>query len=291
MEQQVIGAIVMESVSEPMKPKILQTVNEPNMFFVRFETCLQSFDCFNRNKRNYNSAPMKEAFSADHIVELLRKGTWVGENGHPDSENIKRILTIDPTKICHRICDYNFRGNMVYATIETLNDDGYGKQFSRHILQGLHPSFSLRALAAITKLGDGRGIIKTRPHIVTYDRVILPSHKEAYMDNSKEITVVKSATEAYDVYSDYEPATENSYIDAIYSVQESTSLIDYIKDESKNVKDIVSFFDAELNKVKLVKEDTLLIDNGEKKYHVYLEDYIQKDINDYFIKLNNEYFK
>ena len=84
----------MESAMEPMQPKIIETVNDPNMFFVRFRTCLQSFDCFNRNKRNYNLRPMMEAIKADHIQELLYKGTWCGENGHPDSTDIKRILPV-----------------------------------------------------------------------------------------------------------------------------------------------------------------------------------------------------
>lgn len=277
----------MESAMEPMKPKIIETVNEPNMFYVRFRTCLQSFDCFNRNKRNYNLRPMMEAVKADHIQELLYKGTWCGENGHPDSTDIKRILSIDMTKICHRIIDLEFQGNLLYGTIETLNDDAWGKQFTKHILQGLHPSFSLRALAAITKLGDGRGIIKTKPHIVTYDRVILPSHREAYMDNSKPITLVQSATESATIQESYIPEG-NTFDDTVHEVNESAiaSVLDYVKEESSTFKELATFFDANYDSVSLVDESKVCINDGDRKIIVCLEDYIRHDIASYMSDIN-----
>ena len=285
--EQVQGYIVMESAMEPMKPKIIETMNEPNMFYVRFRTCLQSFDCFNRNKRNYNLRPMMEAVKADHIQELLYKGTWCGENGHPDSTDIKRILSIDMTKICHRIIDLEFQGNLLYGTIETLNDDAWGKQFTKHILQGLHPSFSLRALAAITKLGDGRGIIKTKPHIVTYDRVILPSHREAYMDNSKPITLVQSATESATIQESYIPEG-NTFDDTVHEVNESTiaSVLDYVKEESSTFKELATFFDANYDSVSLVDESKVCINDGDRKIIVCLEDYIRHDIASYMSDIN-----
>lgn len=286
--EQVQGYIIMESAMEPMQPKIIETVNDPNMFFVRFRTCLQSFDCFNRNKRNYNLRPMMEAIKADHIQELLYKGTWCGENGHPDSTDIKRILSIDLTKICHRIIDVEFVGNLLYGTIETLNDDAWGKQFAMHILQGLHPSFSLRALAAITKLDGGRGMIKTKPHIVTYDRVILPSHREAYMDNSKPITLVQTATEATTVTTEeFNPADGNSFSDMIQSVDESAipEILDYVKEESTRFKELATFFDANYNSVTLINENQVCINDGNKKIIVCLEDYIRNDISNYMKSL------
>ena len=281
--EQVQGYIIMESALEPMKPKIIETVNEPNMLFVRFRTCLQSFDCFNRNKRNYYLRPMMEAVKADHIRELLYKGTWCGENGHPDSTDIKRILSIDMTKICHRIIDLEFVGNLLYGTIETLNDDAWGKQFTKHILQGLHPSFSLRALAAITKLPDGRGEIRTKPHIVTYDRVILPSHREAYMDNSQPITLVKSAMENVSVEEEFNPAEGNSFTDVIESVDEHAipEILDYVKEESTRFKELATFFDANYNSVSLINENQVCINDGNKKIIVCLEDYIRHDISNY----------
>ena len=288
-KEEVQGYIVMENAIEPMKPKIINRVSEPNVFYVTFETCLQSFDVFNRNRRNYALAPMMQAIQADHIQELLRKGTWVGENGHPDSNDIKRIMSIDPTKICHRICDVEFRGKLLYGTIQSLNDDSWGKQLAMHVLQGMHPSFSLRALAAITKLEDGRGMIKTKPHIVTYDRVILPSHREAYMDNSKPVTIT-ATTESFTVTKEsFNPAPLNSFEDYLTPIKEQaiSDALCYVKEESKRCKELVEFFDSNFNNVKLINENTVVIDDGEKKLVVYLEDYIQHDISNYFAKIGN----
>ena len=80
MSNKPIAYIIMEATMEPSKPEIVKSVNAPNMFYVTFKSCLQSFDCFNRNKRNYALNAMTEAIKADHIRELIAKGTWTGEN-------------------------------------------------------------------------------------------------------------------------------------------------------------------------------------------------------------------
>ena len=288
----------MEATMEPSKPEIVKSVNAPNMFYVTFKSCLQSFDCFNRNKRNYALNAMTEAIKADHIRELIAKGTWTGENGHPDSTDIKRILSIDPTKICHRICDVEFRGKLLYGTIETLNDDIWGKQFSKHILQGLEASFSLRALAAIQKLPDGRGIIKTKPHIVTYDRVVLPSHREAYMETDKPVRLTYSggitesaSLESFNTLEDntiYSPKG-NTFEDSTKIIEESSipSALSYIKDESKRFKELATFFDANCDKVTLVSENAVMIqDEMKNKIVINLEDYITKSISGCFRNIN-----
>ena len=279
----------MEATMEPMKPKILNTVNEPGVFYATFEACMQSFDCFNRNQRNYALRPMMEAMQADHIQELMRKGTWVGENGHPEGNDIKRILSIDPTKICHRMYNPEFRGNLLYMTIDTLNDDMWGKQFTKHLLQGMMASFSLRALAAITKDSSGRGIIKTKPHIVTYDRVILPSHREAYMDNSVPVTLVQSATEGA-VMTEAMIPEGNVYDDHISEIKESAILeaLDYVKEESKRVKELVSFFNYNDDRVSLINENQVAVKDMEtgSTLIINLEDYIANDMTALFNKIN-----
>ena len=298
MSNKPIAYIIMEATMEPTKPEIVKSVNAPNMFYVTFKSCLQSFDCFNRNKRNYALNAMTEAIKADHIRELIAKGTWTGENGHPDSTDIKRILSIDPTKICHRICDVEFRGKLLYGTIETLNDDIWGKQFSKHILQGLEASFSLRALAAIQKLPDGRGIIKTKPHIVTYDRVVLPSHREAYMETDKPVRLTYSggitesaSLESFNTLEDntiYIPKG-NTFEDSTKIIEESSipSALSYIKDESKRFKELATFFDANCDKVTLVSENAVMIqDEMKNKIVINLEDYITKSISGCFRNIN-----
>ena len=283
------GYIIMEATMEPMKPKIIKTVNEPGLFYATFEACMQSFDCFNRNRRNYALKPMMDAMQADHIQELLRKGTWVGENGHPEGNDIKRILSIDPTKICHRMYNPEFRGNLLYMTIDTLNDDMWGKQFTKHIIQGLMASFSLRALASITKTNDGCGIIKTKPHIVTYDRVILPSHREAYMDNSVPVTITQTTTEGAVTTEAFIPEG-NVYDDSVTEIKEAAILeaLDYVKDESKRVRELASFFNYNSDLITFVNENQVSVKDAEtgSTLIINLEDYIANDMVALFNKIN-----
>ena len=71
------------------------------------------------------------------------------------------------------------------------------------------------------------------------------------------------------------------------TAEEETSVENYVKEESKRCKELVEFFDSNFNNVKLINENTVVIDDGEKKLVVYLEDYIQHDISNYFAKIGN----
>ena len=46
-----IAYLVMENTSEPSKPQNLQVIKENGLFYLKFETVLQSFGVQNRNKR------------------------------------------------------------------------------------------------------------------------------------------------------------------------------------------------------------------------------------------------
>ena len=268
--------IIMEEVSEPMKPKNLVTVCEPNLFYARFTTCLQSFDVFNRNGRNYKKAAMTEGLAADHIKELISKGDWKGENSHPDSEDPKRVLQIDLKNVSHRIIDYSIRGNLLYGTVETLNDDMWGKQFTKHILQGCEPSFSLRALAAVTKIDGGRGIVARKPFVVAYDRVIFPSHKEAYRDTTTKVDLVKESTNVM-----------KESKDASFILTESSAL-DYVLNESKKVKTMIDYYSIQFESVSFTSDINALIvrdPSSNRTYQISLEGYISHQIKKTFSAL------
>lgn len=273
----IVGYVIMEETSIPAKTKIEKITNENGLYFARFRTCLQSFDIFNRNKRNYSRVAMEEALHAENVQELIKKGTWVGENGHPDSTDIKRIVSVDPTKICHRIVDYEIVGNLLYGIVETLNDDKWGRQFTKHIIQGLEPSFSLRALASIQNIG-GKMYIKTKPFIVSYDRVIFPSHREAYRDESTPVKLVSESTSVC-------KEDTNIHTDIASKIMES-QLIDYIMEESTNAKNIVDVFECSCDSISFSKDKkSILIKDGLETYHITLEDYIAEESRKYLSKL------
>lgn len=269
VKNEVAAYLIMESTMEPVKPKILQVNDKNGLFFVRFLTTLQEYNVMNRNRRKYMLGPMTQSLQAPHLLELMNKRSLFGEAGHPDTTDIKRILTIDPKLISHKINRWNMESTFLKGEIETLDDgNGYGNKMTRHILQGMIPAFSLRALAEIIKCGDGSQLVNSRAHIVTFDWVILPSHSTAYMDNSKPIQkVVKQ------IQSDGNTVQE-SMVDVLES-----QITDYIRMESKNVKVVSNVCDVALESMSISKDLKFAIaKEGQKTYAIKIEDKIKRDV-------------
>lgn len=275
-KEEVAAFAIMESVAEPVEPKNLEVIDKQGLFYVRFDTTLQSFNCLNRNRRNYSDEAMMRGLNEAHITELIRANSWKGEAGHPMEDDVKRILTIDPKLTSHKITSFRQQGkNILKGTIETLDDGHYGTQMTKNILQGMIPAFSLRALAKLTKKADGTSLVQSKPHIVTYDWVILPSHKEAYADTSKPMQkIVKSIKN-----------DGNTVQESCVSVLES-SLIDFIAEESTNVKLVSNIYEVALENMSLASNKKYLIvkENG-TTYHVKIEDKIKRDVSKYLSML------
>lgn len=278
------AVIISESEGPWLKPDIKTVVERANSFFVTFHTILQELNSFNRNRRNYLVEAMLPAFRAPHLLELMRKKTWCGENGHPKSTNPMEILQIDPMKICHKIDSLDVRGTTVHGDITTLDDDMWGRQLTKHILQGMEIAFSLRALASVTKIDGGRGVVKTAPHIVTYDRVILPSHPEAYQDTTQPVRLRTSEmknvalTEAWDM-----PVSEEM---AQKFIMESAAK--FAAEESQRFKDIVKIFEIQYESIGLSADGkSVIVKDTESKdtFCVALESYVDQQISDVFRNL------
>lgn len=271
MKEQLAAYLIMESMSDPVPVKNVEFNDKNGLFYVRFDTVLQDFNTKNRNNRIYMSEAMIPSLMADHIMELQSKGSWGGEFGHPHSDDIKRILTIDPKLVSHRIVKHEVNSARCTGTIETF-DNEYGRQFSKMILQGLEPAFSLRALAPLVKRPDGVSIVKTKAHVVTYDAVILPSHKVAYRDKSKPVEkIFKSLAE------NGNDMTHQSLL----PVHESM-ITDFIAMESMNVKLISNVCEVALESMQLSKDTRhVILKESGNTYIVPLEEKIQRDISAY----------
>ena len=187
---------VMEETSPQIPIEIKHEGKGSNneLSFLRFRACLQSFGSRNRNRRLWQAKHMKTMLSQPHVYELLKKSGIPGENGHPipatGEVSMERIVTIDPNNMSHRIIAFDWVGeNYVYGTIETL-DEGPGSagyKMMRNIMQGMQPSFSVRTLVPMRKNADGSTDVTGAGRYITHDRVILPSHSEAYLDESVPI--------------------------------------------------------------------------------------------------------
>ena len=193
---------VMESTAPADRHEIIDVKSDAqgNIHFLRFRACLQDFGQRNRNGRLWMGRNMQQLLSADHIHELMNEGGWAGENGHPVPDSgpatLERISTIDPNNICHLIRKIEWEGDRkVFGTVDTIDDiNGPGARFARNIMQGMTPSFSVRALVPQRKNQNGTIDVMPGGRVISYDRVILPSHKAAYMDKSVDIRAVTKPT-------------------------------------------------------------------------------------------------
>lgn len=295
---EVVASMIIEQTMEPIKPKILHVEKGPNVNFVRYYGALQDFDVFNRNNRKYLLQPMIESWHAPHIIELLKYGDLLGENGHPISKDPIRVVTIDPKVCCLRIIDREFKGNVLYGTMETLNDEMWGKQFMMHILQGCYAAHSLRALAPLTKIDAVRAEIRSKCHVVTEDRVILPSHPIAYQQDNIPAEVVNSM-EAYTPGLKAHNEKNRALLESFGNVSEENvnetfplsegaypDMVNYLLEESHTLKEIVDHFEIEYESARLLNDKEVLLTEAADQYGtkrsftVSLESFVQNQVSD-----------
>lgn len=263
--------VVMEQTSpEDNKVQIVKDGSSNGLNFLRFSTCLQSFYGRNRNRRLWKAQQIKTMVNDRPVQELIEKGSFVGEAGHPVPDDgkvtIERILTIDPLRCSHRIISLSWPNeNELHGVVETL-DEGVGSpgyRFMKNIQQGIIPAFSLRSLVPQRKNADGTTDVIGPGRCVCYDRVYLPSHQEAYMDmeipvkniitKSKFETVMESYCDFVTSHSDkirriaedFSPAMESATFDVksgMVSIPSPEGRM-FIAPELKYRREIKSLFD------------------------------------------------
>lgn len=274
----VFAYVLMEEMSEPVQIRNVKECSKNGLLYLIFDTVLQSFEVKNRNKRIYSGDAVMESLAAPHVQELIKKGSFVSEYGHPLVKDMSRVTQIDPARVCGRVNSYYRTGNLLKGEFETFDDGGLGTMLTRRILQGLEPAHSLRAVAKLSKDRNGNDIMNSRAHIIAYDTVILPSHIEAYRDESKDIRVVNQpilATESTEFGSHEEYA---------FVVNESM-LTDFVMEESKNVKLIKNICEVIPETIKLTPDlKHIILKEGTETYYVDTEDKIKHDIRNFLSK-------
>lgn len=274
----VFAYVLMEEMSEPVQIRNVKECSKNGLLYLIFDTILQSFEVKNRNKRIYSGDAVMESLAAPHVQELIKKGSFVSEYGHPLVKDMSRVTQIDPARVCGRVNSYYRTGNLLKGEFETFDDGGLGTMLTRRILQGLEPAHSLRAVAKLSKDRNGNDIMNSRAHIIAYDTVILPSHVEAYRDESKDIRVVNQPIVATE-------STEfGSHEEYAFVVNESM-LTDFVMEESKNVKLIKNICEVIPETIKLTPDlKHIILKEGTETYYVDTEDKIKHDIRNFLSK-------
>lgn len=262
-----IGYVVIETAttSDIMPTKIVHKRPDGR---VLAEGCLQEANMKNRNGRFYDSRDLFPELVAPRQMELLRTGNMRGENGHPLSKDLVRQQTIDPNNCVCVYTKFWTDGDLVMGQyFGTFNQ--LGEEFNKELLAGMSPSFSLRALGSIKNTGRGAEVKGIK--IITYDRVIYPSHDKAYTHRLVQESAV-------------EQSGNNLYIDDTDKGRlipiTNESVLNYIKTESCNFKQIKESFDLLYDDIKLIngKSQVQLTDRAGGIFVINLENYIHNEI-------------
>ena len=250
------GYILLENDKTDAKISNVEVVDKPHLFYVRFNTVLQSLDCKNRNGRVYNGDALVKGLSTPEIDELIRNKKWKGECDHPVTKDIQRIASVLSKYESHYITKWWRDGNLIKGTIESIDDGLYGTALAKRVLQGENPSFSLRALAMLEKNGTTTYVNKP-PRVITYDEVNLPSHKEAYAEQRKEKVISDGKTEH--VFEGTDPKLFAEYKKGTTSFAiEATDIKDMLVSKSDNLKIVCESFDIDPASVQLTNGGRLL---------------------------------
>lgn len=237
-----IGYIICENLS-PVKN--MKVVGETASGKPIGEGILQEVEEDNRNGRYYEKSELFPQLKSERIVELLKTGNMKGESGHPMTNDIKRQATIDPNNVCVKFLDIWTEGNFIKARFTGTNN-ALGETFNQNMLDGELPAFSLRALGTIVNK-NGHACVKNIK-VITWDHVIYPSHKRAYMEKLvSESTGVESA-------SDTKLFIDENYHGYVTPIT-NQKVIDVLKQESANVQFVMENFGG-------IYESIELIDNG-----------------------------
>ena len=263
-----LGYVVIETAttsSDIMPAKILEKRPDGR---VMAEGVLQEANMKNRNGRFYDSRDLFPELVAPRQLELLQTGNMRGENGHPLSKDLVRQQTIDPNNCVCIYTKFWTDGDFVMGNFfGTFNQ--LGEEFNKELLAGMSPSFSLRALGTIRNTGRGAEVKGIK--LITYDRVIYPSHDKAYTRGI--VGESASVAEGSNLYLD-----NNDQGRLIPITNES--VLNYIKTESCNFKQIKESFDLLYDDIKLIngKSQVQLTDRAGSIFIVNLENYIHNEI-------------
>ena len=266
-----IGYVVIETattISDIQPAKILREDKACNRVIA--QGTLQEANEKNRNGRFYDSRDLFPQLTAPRTLELLKTGNLRAENGHPLSKELVRQQTIDPEKTVAIFLKLWTEGNFVKATFMGTND-ARGEEFNKDLLCGFSPSWSLRALGTIQNTSRGAEVKGIK--VITWDRVIYPSHPRAYTDG------IISESAGIGVNNESNVFLEKNDQGILIPIT-NDSVLNYIKAESANFKAIKESYDLLYDNIELINRGTQvkLTDRAGGIFVVNLESYIHDEI-------------
>lgn len=271
MNKNTIGYVILESA--PIETPEARVISH-NGKRVIGEGIIQTAEEENRNGRCYLHNDLLREIQCPRTKELLSTGNMLAENGHPMDTSMMRQQTIDPNNTVARFLKIWMDGNNVMAHFSGTNN-AKGEEFDQDLREGIKPSWSLRALGSLENI-KGRNIVQNLK-VITWDRVIFPSHPHAYTTGLvSESSIIGGSA----IKNDKELNRMNKSGLLIPITNES--VISYIKTESANIKSLIDQIDFMYESVDLIKGNRVrLVAKTGDIFVVNLENHIANEIQSY----------
>jgi hypothetical protein len=213
----ILNSLILENETIRAIPK---NVKHTKSGICRMECVVQTVGDVNRNKRRYSKQLIDEGLKT--IDDRVKERSFLGELDHPIDRNPTRQITVLYHEASHLFIDFNWDGNKLIATMECLSKTPNGQ-----ILQGLAEQkvaigFSFRGMGDLRQISEGGEVINevVGPlHIVSWDAVSYPSHKDAKIIKITE-SVQKSLFESVSCL-----MNQSRVVHEEYGITESKGLI------------------------------------------------------------------
>ena len=275
----VIGSIILEGGATAEDTIITDKIkNYKGKDRVVAEGTLQDMDVENRNRRIYSKADLMPEINGPRMKELIKAKDFKGELGHPLTDDLVRQQNIDPKLVCVSFTKIWVDGNKVKGQFKGTNN-AYGDEFDLDLREGCKPAFSLRALGSIENIG-GKAYVKNIK-IITYDRVIFPSHRVAYTEKIVSESAIIDAKKENDIY------VINDDPGRIIKIKDTDArtIINKLQIDSSNLDKVLNTFDGIMDQINLVNESTVMMTSrfGDK-FYVNLENHIDNLIMEFAMR-------
>lgn len=273
-KETVISNIIIETAATPADYELKITGERHGR--VLAEGVLQEANALNRNGRFYDAKELFPELTAPRQRELLSTGNMRAENGHPITKDLVRQQTIDPNNTVSIFTKFWTDGDLVWGTFfGTFNDKG--EEFNKELLAGILPSWSLRALGTVVNTRRGAEVKGLK--MITYDRVIYPSHNKAYTKGIVAESAIGFNGQTYTVHEGSKLYLPDNDPGMVFPIT-NESVINYIKQESATFKMIKESFDLLYDHIELTENahSVKLTDKFGNIMIVPLESYVQREI-------------
>lgn len=263
MNNKTIGFVILEGA--PLEVSDVEIVTDHGKRVIG-EGVIQTAEEENRNGRCYLRKDLYREIQCPRTMELLNTGNMLSENGHPMDTSMMRQQTIDPNNVVARFLKIWMEGNNVMAHFKGTNS-AIGEEFDQDLREGVKPSWSLRALGSLSNI-QGRNIVENL-RVITWDRVIYPSHPGAYTTRLVTESCNSNANKTLN---------ENGMLIPI----KNEDVMSFIKQESGNIKSLLDQIDFMYESAKLVGYNNVeLVSKEGDIFVVNLESHIENEIRNY----------